>query len=185
MKVAWHEVPGKRPTNRSRAVRYGVMSGYQPTGSILATPSRFCESGAALVPCPSSVAILAMADKPGRIIITRESRHFVPGLRQAQSNRYHHPVPPGRKPAEADAVRTRCTVLQYSNTPALRAAEIEDSLSDEAQSLCCRPLEVGLASEARSTKGTRRRRKDDDEDENEALAGSKGVPDEACSSTGA
>ena len=29
--------------------------------------------------------------------------------------------------------------------------EDDDSLSDEAQGLCCQPLEVGLASEARST----------------------------------
>ncbi|MFY9985470.1 MAG: hypothetical protein WAK31_11970, partial [Chthoniobacterales bacterium] len=32
--------------------------------------------------------------------------------------------------------------------------EVEDSLSDEAFALCCQPLEVGLASEARSTTGT-------------------------------
>ncbi|MFZ0504997.1 MAG: hypothetical protein WAM44_14855, partial [Chthoniobacterales bacterium] len=41
----------------------------------------------------------------------------------------------------------------------------EDSLSDEAYALCCQPLEVGLASEARSTTRRWRRRKDDDEDE--------------------
>ncbi|MGA7126073.1 MAG: hypothetical protein WBZ19_07200, partial [Chthoniobacterales bacterium] len=45
-------------------------------------------------------------------------------------------------------------VLQYSNTPSLRVTGFEDSLSDEARGLCCQPLEVGLASEARSTTGT-------------------------------
>ena len=42
-------------------------------------------------------------------------------------------------------------LAQYSNTPALRVAGFEDSLSDEAHGICYQPLEVGLASEARST----------------------------------
>ncbi|MFY9988066.1 MAG: hypothetical protein WAK31_25150, partial [Chthoniobacterales bacterium] len=54
-----------------------------------------------------------------------------------------------------------------SRTPLLRVAGFEDSLSDEAYALCCQPLEVGLASEARSTTRRWRSRKDD-EDENEA-----------------
>ncbi|MGA7126356.1 MAG: hypothetical protein WBZ19_08645, partial [Chthoniobacterales bacterium] len=33
------------------------------------------------------------------------------------------------------------------------SAGFEDGLSDEAHGLCCQPLEVGLASEARSTTG--------------------------------
>ncbi len=45
-------------------------------------------------------------------------------------------------------------VLQHSHTPSLRVTGFEDSLSDEAHGLCCQPLEVGLASEARSTTGT-------------------------------
>ena len=56
----------------------------------------------------------------------------------------------------------------HSNTPSLRVAGFEDSLSDEAQALCCLPLEVGLASEARSTIRRWRSRKDEDEDEYEA-----------------
>jgi hypothetical protein len=47
----------------------------------------------------------------------------------------------------------------------------EDCLSDVANALCCRPLEVGLASEARSTIRRRRSPKDDDEDS---------PPDVAC-----
>jgi hypothetical protein len=35
-----------------------------------------------------------------------------------------------------------------------RAIGFEHSLSDEAHAPCCQPLKVGLASEARSTKGT-------------------------------
>jgi hypothetical protein len=50
--------------------------------------------------------------------------------------------------AKADAFRT----WQYSNT--LRVPGFEDSLSDEAHGLCCQPLEIGLASEARSTTRT-------------------------------
>jgi hypothetical protein len=42
-------------------------------------------------------------------------------------------------------------LAQYSNTPTLRVAGFEDSLSDEAHGICYQPLEVGLASEARST----------------------------------
>ncbi|MGA7125928.1 MAG: hypothetical protein WBZ19_06465, partial [Chthoniobacterales bacterium] len=42
----------------------------------------------------------------------------------------------------------------HSHTPSLRVSGLEDSLSDEAHGLCCQPLEVGLASEARSTTGT-------------------------------
>ncbi|MGA7126783.1 MAG: hypothetical protein WBZ19_10790, partial [Chthoniobacterales bacterium] len=45
-------------------------------------------------------------------------------------------------------------LLQHSNTPVLRATGFEDSLSDEAHALSCQPLEVGLASEARSTTRT-------------------------------
>ena len=59
-------------------------------------------------------------------------------------------------------------ILRHSHTPSLRVAGFEDSLSDEAYALCCQPLEVGLASEARSTTSRWRSRKDDDEDENEA-----------------
>ena len=59
-------------------------------------------------------------------------------------------------------------VLQHSRTPSLRVAGFEDSLSDEAYTLCCQPLEVGLASEARSTTRRWRSRKDDDDDEDQA-----------------
>ena len=52
-------------------------------------------------------------------------------------------------------------LAQYSNTPSLRVAGFEDSLSDEAHGLCCLPLEVGLASEARSTIRRWRSRKDE------------------------
>jgi hypothetical protein len=44
-------------------------------------------------------------------------------------------------------------------------AGFEDGLSDEAHAPCCQPLEVGLASEARSTTGRWRSRKDDEENE--------------------
>ena len=43
--------------------------------------------------------------------------------------------------------------LQHSTTPSLRPQGVEHSLSDEARAQCCQPLEVGLASEARSTTG--------------------------------
>ena len=49
-------------------------------------------------------------------------------------------------------------ILPHSNTPSLRAAGFEDSLSDEAQALTA---QVGLASEARSTPGRGRSRKDE------------------------
>ena len=47
------------------------------------------------------------------------------------------------------------------------STELAEVLSDEARALCCPPLEVGLASEARSTTRRWRSRKDDDEDEND------------------
>jgi hypothetical protein len=45
------------------------------------------------------------------------------------------------------------------------STELAEVLSDEARALCCPPLEVGLASEARSTTRRWRSRKDDDEDD--------------------
>ncbi|MFY9986757.1 MAG: 1,2-phenylacetyl-CoA epoxidase subunit PaaD [Chthoniobacterales bacterium] len=53
--------------------------------------------------------------------------------------------------------------LQHSTTPSLRPQEVEHSLSDEARAQCCQPLEVGLASEARSTTGGWRSRKHEHE----------------------
>ena len=42
-----------------------------------------------------------------------------------------------------------------------RAIGLEHSLSDEAHATCCQPLKVGLASEARSTKGRCRSRENE------------------------
>src|SRR5579864_7509 len=58
---------------------------------------------------------------------------------------------------------------QNSSPPTLRSpgSEDDDSLSDEAHALGCQPLEVGLASEARSTTKRWRSRKDENEVFNE------------------
>ena len=90
------------------------------------------------------------------------------GVRYAQPDPFPRlfPVQTATAPATRVQFGTGAT-LRYSSTPSLRAAEFEDSLSAVAQSLCCHPLNVGLASEARSTTMNRRRRKDDDENENE------------------
>ena len=57
---------------------------------------------------------------------------------------------------------------QHSSTPILRAAGIEDSLSDEAQALCCRPLKSASQARHAPQPGRWRSRKGDDENENEA-----------------
>ena len=59
------------------------------------------------------------------------------------------------------------SLLQNSRTPSLRSTGFEDSLSAVAHGLCCQPLEVGLASEARST--TKESAKAEGRDEHEVI----------------
>jgi hypothetical protein len=70
-----------------------------------------------------------------------------------------------------------CAVLQNSNTPArnasrsdaggpsFRVAGFEDSLSDEAEELLCRPLKSASQARRAPRPGRWQSRKDDDEDE--------------------
>jgi hypothetical protein len=101
--------------------------------------------------------------------------------RRLASNRAAVHQSGSQNPQPATRVQFRPgAVLRHSSTPArnasrsdaggpsLRVTGFEDSLSDGARALCYPPLEVGLASEARSTTRRWRSRKDDDEDENEA-----------------
>jgi hypothetical protein len=88
------------------------------------------------------------------------------------------------EPQPATRVQFRLgAVLQHSNTPArnasrsdaggpsLRAAGFEDSLSDEAQALYCRPLKSASQARRAPPPGHGRSRKDDDEDEAPGEAG--------------
>ena len=91
----------------------------------------------------------------------------------------------GRRKAFEGAIPT-WPALHHSNTPrpqrfaqrcgraSVRAAGFENSPSDVAHGLCCQPLEVGLASEARSTTKRWLSRKDDDSLPDEALTLSVG-----------
>ncbi len=78
----------------------------------------------------------------------------------------------GPRPAIESPIPTNNTTpeprLHYSNTPSLRSPGFEDSLSDEAQALCCRPLKSASQARHAPQPGRWRSWKDDDEDENEA-----------------
>jgi hypothetical protein len=71
----------------------------------------------------------------------------------------------GANPADAGC---KSDNAQYSSTPSLRSPGFEDSLSDEAQALYCRPLKSASQARGAPQPGRGRSRNDDDEDENEA-----------------
>jgi len=59
-------------------------------------------------------------------------------------------------------------IRQYSKTPSLRSKGFEDSPSDEAKALQCRPLKSASQARRAPQPGRWRSRKDDDENEYEA-----------------
>jgi hypothetical protein len=67
----------------------------------------------------------------------------------------------------ANSRRAPAAEPQLPNIPILRAAETENSLSNEANALWCRPLKSASQARHAPQPGRRRSRKDDDEDEYE------------------
>jgi hypothetical protein len=106
---AWNRVIRAIPFRRERCDRVGT-SGY----SMLRERSRTIDKIDQTVPT-------------GRVLFLLSSRHFVPGLRRAQSSRYLRTVPTGRKPCPT----LRAFSSHYSTTPVLRHSNIQ-SLSTTA-----------------------------------------------------
>ena len=119
MKIAWHEVPG-------------MHASMIPSGR-----ARYDKGGAEF--------LCYRGEKPWDL------NHAVPygtdlGIARIQALRARLPSlgPSGTKIIFRTLTPMRAqfglgAVIQHSRTPLLRSPEFDDSLSDEAQALCCRP----------------------------------------------
>jgi hypothetical protein len=92
------------------------------------------QPGLGIRPCPT-----------GRILLGRFPGNKLPG--------YHHLVPSGQQPL--------LKPVHIFETTSLRVAGFEDSLSDEALALCCRPLKSASQARRAPQPGRGRSRKDE------------------------
>ena len=115
MKVARHEMPGKW-VEMIRPVGNGVIrdAGLCSPCKTMRCPRRL------IIPYPSSVAILAMADKTGRASKWHVPRHFMPGyLHVVPTGQIHRGPYVGAHVQSEDGIRLKhiTPTLRYSNTP--------------------------------------------------------------------
>jgi hypothetical protein len=98
--VAWHEVPGDRNERGTVPVGYRMTD---PAGVAF-----WCARAGYMSNCDKA---LTKSNRPsGTGGIWRYTRHFVPGLRRAQSSRYHRFVPPGRTPYRSRFAHLRSAI---------------------------------------------------------------------------
>ena len=81
--VAWHEVPGTAPPQKSRPVGYGVIRAGVRTDSMIGERDEISTRNTSGISCARSYRTLRDGSFEGRF-----PRHFVPG--------YDRVVPPGR-----------------------------------------------------------------------------------------